>query len=137
MNIRHHPVFDTALIADHYAQRDGVEVRYVCTTDLSASDVPVDVFYRDTPHPEFGNRYFGIYRSPGTGQIFINDADRVEDLVFGCVINDQDELEYSESHHSFKHFKNGNMIDGGRAYVRASGKVSHYVVHNGEMVPAP
>ena len=61
MNIHHDPLFDTAKVEKIYSEKDGVPVKYVCTTDLRASDVPVDVYYRETPHPQFGNRYFGIY----------------------------------------------------------------------------
>ena len=56
MNIQHQSLFDTIKIEKLYSDKDGVPVKYVCTTDLNASDVPVDVFYRETPHPEFGNR---------------------------------------------------------------------------------
>ena len=61
MNIVHENLFDIEKVEKIYSEKDGVEVKYVCTTDLRASDVPVDVFYRATPHPQFGNHYFGIY----------------------------------------------------------------------------
>lgn len=132
MNIRHRPLFDTGKVADLYSQKDGVPVRYVCTTDLSMSDVPADVFYRDTPHPEFGNHYFGLYWHPDSGNLMVTNADHVEDMTFGCVENDQGELEYSASHHDFKQFSNGNMIDGGRQYIRGSGRIVTYKVQHGE-----
>jgi len=123
MNIKHNPNFNTAEVEQKYSERDGVSVKYVCTTDLRASDVPVDVFYRATPHPQFGNHYFGLFYDNYRDCVMITDADMVEDFVFGMVENDAGELEYSQSHHDYKRFENGNMIDGGRQYIR-SGKGS-------------
>ena len=120
MNIHHEPQFPVEKVTSHYTEKDGVEVKYVCTTDLRASDVPVDVYYRGTPHPEFGNRYFGLYHDHVRGHLMITNADVVEELEFGMVKNDADEWQYSISHHDYRAFDNGNMIDGGRAYVRSS-----------------
>ena len=61
MDIKHPKIFDTDALEEHYSEKDGVPVHYVCTTDLKASDKPADIFYRDTPHPEFGNKYFGMF----------------------------------------------------------------------------
>jgi hypothetical protein len=49
------------------------------------------------------------------------------------VENDEGALEYSRSRHDYKEFKNGNMIDGGRDYIRSSGKVKVFVVRDGVM----
>jgi len=121
MTIKHHPNFNTQEVEQKYSERDGVAVKYVCTTDLKASDVPVDVFYRESPHPEFGNRYFGLYYDHYRDCVMICNADMVETFEFGMVENDSGEFEYSQSHHDYKRFDNGNMIDGGRQYIR-SGK---------------
>lgn len=134
MNIVHEANFDTAKVEQLYTEKDGVPVKYVCTTDLRNSDVPVDVFYRATPHPQFGNRYFGLFNHPIYNHLMITDADIVEELEFGMVENDEGNLVYSESHHSYKAFKNGNMIDGGRQYIRSSGGARVYVVRDGEFV---
>ena len=134
MNIKHHPNFNTEEVCRKYSEKDGVKVKYVCTTDLRASDVPVDVFYRETPHPEFGNRYFGLYYDHYRDHVMICGADMVEGFQFGCVENDNDELEYSQSHHDYKQFGNGNMIDGGRQYIRSSGGSVVYNVIDGEFV---
>ena len=69
MNIQHEPNFDVAIVTEHYSKKDGEPVTYVCTTDLNASDVPVDVYYRKTPHPQFGNRYFGLYHDHVRGHL--------------------------------------------------------------------
>ena len=133
MTIKHSPVFDTERVIEHYSNKDGVPVKYVCTTDINNVDMPVDVFYRETPHPEFGNHYFGLFLDH-TGRIMITNADRVEELEFGLVVNDDGDWEYSRSTHDFKQFENGSMIDGGRSYIRSSG---YHVVHrvkDGEFV---
>ena len=137
MNIKHNPNFKISEVEKIYSERDGVDVKYVCTTDLRASDVPVDVFYRETPHPQFGNRYFGLYHDHFRGHTMITNADIVEELEFGLVENDEGELEYSESHHKYKTFENGNLIDGGRQYIRSSAKGAKvYKVVDGCMVEA-
>jgi hypothetical protein len=132
--IKHYPVSNIEKVIDHFTEKDGVKITYVCTTDLKNSDVPVDIFYRATPHPKFGNRYFGIFLHPIEKSTMICNADMVEDMSFGVVMNDDGLLEYSQSHHDFKMFKNGNMIDGGREYIRSSSLCEVYVVRNGEMV---
>lgn len=134
--MKHYPVSNIEKVIDHFTEKDGVEVTYVCTTDLKNSDVPVDVFYRATPHPKFGNRYFGIFLHPIEKSTMICNADMVEGLSFGMVQNDDGLLEYSQSHHDYKMFKNGNMIDGGREYIRSTNGCEVYVVRNGEMVVA-
>lgn len=132
MNVKHNSIFKTKELEEIYSKRDGVPIKYVCTTDLRNSDVPADIFYRETPHPEFGNRYFGVFVHGGS--TYITNADLVEDFEFGCVENDEGEFEYSESHHEYKSFSNGNMIDGGRQYIRCSGPVFTFMVKDGEFI---
>ncbi len=131
--IKHDPIFPTDTVVKHYSEKDGVTVRYVCTTDINYSDMPADIFYRETPHPEFGNRYFGLFHDQ-TGRVMITNADKIEDLEFGMVENDAGELEYSQSHHDYKQFENGNMIDGGRQYIRSSLGCDVYYIKDGEFV---
>lgn len=133
MNIHHEPLFDTAKVEAHYTEKDEVEVRYVCTTDLTASDCPVDVYYRETPHPEFGNHYFGLYYDNIRNHMMICNADKVEELEFGLV-TDGEQWHYSQSHHDYKVFENGAMIDGGRAYIRSNGPVKHMRILKGKWV---
>ena len=81
MNIQHESLFDTAKVEKLYTEKDGVEVKYVCTTDLKTSDRPMDIFYRATPHPEFGNRYFGLYVNDidsGLGEVSTSDFGRIK-----------------------------------------------------------
>ena len=133
MTIKHYPVFPTEKVIEHYSNKDGVPVKYVCTTDIKRSDMPVDIFYRETPHPEFGNRYFGLFYDPAERVMIIN-ADLVEEFEFGMVENDVGDLEYSQSHHDYKLFENGNMIDGGRQYIRSSLGCDVYRIKDGKFV---
>lgn len=118
-NIKHEPLFNTQAVEEHYTEKDGVEVKYVCTTDLKASDVPVDVYYRPTPHPQFGNHYFGLYWDRVREHMMITNADVVEELDFGMILGKDGNYYYSQSHHDYKTVDN-QFIDGGRAYVRSS-----------------
>jgi hypothetical protein len=129
MNIKHYPMFPIDKIEKHYSDKDGVPVWYVCTTELYVDDQPLDIYYRATPHPEFGNKYFGLRYD--NDNLLICNADKVEGIYFGMVINDDTELEYSSYRHDFKKFKNGNMIDGGRAYTKSSCKVYTYYIESG------
>ena len=130
MNIQHHPRYDIEKIEQIYTEKDGVEVKYVCTTDLQQSDRPMDIFYRETPHPEFGNRYFGLYWSEVRTSLMITSADVVESLEFGMIEVDG-KYHYSQSHHDFKVIE-GKMIDGGRAYIKSSGGAISMRVKNGK-----
>jgi hypothetical protein len=132
--IKHEPQFDTDKICKHYTEKDGVPVKYVCTSALGHEAQAMDIFYCDTPHPDFGNKYFGIYYHPMSGNLMITNADRIEKQEVGCVEDDDGNLQYSAHRHDYKMFGNGNMIDGGRSYIRSSGcPVYRYVVRDGEM----
>ena len=119
MNIQHEPRFDTAKVEELYGRKDGCEIRYVCTSDLNASDVPCDIFYRAEPHPDFGNRYFGLYWDSIRDCMMITNADIVESFEFGMIEVDG-KYYYSQSHHDYK-VVGDKMIDGGRAYIKSSG----------------
>lgn len=135
MEIKHQPQFNEESITKHYTEKDGVPVRYVCTTDLKASDVPVDVYYRETPHPEFGNHYFGLYYDHIRDHMMITDADIVEELEFG-MIEQEGTYHYSQSHHDYKVLDNGKMIDGGRVYIRSNGCDIVMRIIDGKFYPA-
>jgi len=130
MNIKHYPITDISKVEKLYSEKDGVTVKHVCTTEFN--NAIADIFYRETPHPKFGNKYFAIFFRGADA--YISDADKVESLTFGMVENDNGQLEYSTSRHDYKAFKNGNMIDGGRAYIRHSGSAKAFIVRNGEMI---
>ena len=119
-NIVHNPIFDTKTVADFYSEKDGVPVKYVCTSAPNEhATYAADIFYRETPHPEFGNHYFGLYNN-NMGQIMITNADMIEDLEFTCIEDSNGDLHYSAHRHDYKVLDNDNMIDGGRSYVRTN-----------------
>jgi hypothetical protein len=122
MKIQHHPIFDTEKVAALYSEKDGVPVHYVCTSAPNKSATyAADIFYRDTPHPEFGNRYFGLYRNSCAdgAQVMITNADKIESLDFEMVeVNGK--LHYSQHRHDYRGVGNGVAIDGGREYFRAT-----------------
>lgn len=128
MKINHSPIFDTKRVEELYTNKDGVPVTYVCTsaTNLNAT-FACDVFYRETPHPDFGNRYFALYRNPdfsSDGTIMITNADMIEDLEFGMVEGSAG-WEYSQHRHDYRNVEgSGCSIDGGRAYVRRVGNLA-------------
>lgn len=130
VNIKHYSITNTENVEKLYSEKDGVQVKHVCTTEFD-NGVIADIFYRDTPHPTFGNKYFAILFRDDIP--YIANADTVENLTFGMVKNDDGDLEYSRSRHDYKSFKNGNMIDGGRSYIRSSGDVKVFVLRNGIM----
>lgn len=133
--IKHMQLFDTEKVCELYSKKDGVPVTYVCTSALGDEAQAMDIFYRDTPHPEFGNRYFGLYHNYFSDSIVIANADKIEQAEFGLVEDDDGNLQYSAHRHDYKRFENGNMIDGGRAYIKSGMHPVHmYVVRNGEMV---
>ena len=131
MNIKHHPIFDTNKIIEHYEKKHNVPITYICTTDLRVSDRPVDIFFRESPHPEFGNRYFGLYAYNGNAMIC--NADNVEELSFAMITDDAGTYHYSQSHHDYKQI-DGKMIDGGRKYVRVGGRCEFFKVKDGVLV---
>jgi len=125
--IHHEPIFNIEKICEHYSNQDGVPVKYVCTSATNEyATFACDVFYRETPHPEFGNHYFGLFfRSTGSKeeqrQVLITNADKIEDLKFG-MIEGPEGWEYSQHRHDYRQVGNC-AVDGGRAYFRRVGKL--------------
>lgn len=130
--IKHDPLLNIDKVVDLYTKKDGVNIKYVCTTELTEGcDVPVDVFYREEPHPEFGNKYFGLYFNY-EDKLMITNADNVENLNFALVKDQDENLRYSRYRHDYRMFDNGNMIDGGRLYVRTNCNVYPYQIRDGD-----
>lgn len=128
MNIKHHPLFDTARAEKLYSEKDNVTVKYVCTSATNEhATQAADIFYRETPHPEFGNRYFGIYHATGYGaalepQIMITNVDMIETFEFG-MIEGPEGWEYSQHRHDYRHVGDC-AVDGGRSYFKRAGDMS-------------
>lgn len=120
MKIKHYPTFDTKKAEELYSERDGVHIKYVCSSALGSEAVSRDIFYRETPHPQFNNKYFGLFYHPVLKQLMISSADAIEDVEFSMVKCD-DQWEYSRHRHDFRTLSNGVSIDGGRAYCRLVG----------------
>ena len=122
MFINHNPIFDTLKIEDHYSKKDGVDVKYVCTSAIHEYGAnAADIFYRETPHPEFGNRYFGLYLDPES-KVMITNADKIEDFSFEMIEVDG-QWHYSQHRHDFRTVGDVS-IDGGRAYTRLVGNIN-------------
>ena len=137
MMVKHKPLFDTKKVEKFFSEKDGVPVKYVCTSATNSSATfCADVFYRETPHPEFGNHYFGLYLNPyhGDARVMITNADMIEDFEFGMVEDSLGDLHYSAHRHDYQVTDNGNMIDGGRAYIRTSTGCRIFKVKDGEFV---
>ena len=132
--IKHDNIFKTDAMAEHYSKKDGVAVKYVCTSALGGEARAMDIFYRATPHPEFGNRYFGLFIDQ-QDRVMITNADAIEDAHFAMIEDANGDLHYSAHRHDYKTVDN-KMVDGGRAYVRSSGATIPYRVVNGELVEA-
>ena len=133
MNIQHSPLFDTAKVEKLYSEKDGVDVKYVCTSALGSQDFATDVFYRPTPHPEFGNKYFGLYHDHMRGHMMITNADAIESFDFG-MIESKGKYYYSQHRHDYKVIDD-KMIDGGRAYIRSGAHdVDVFKIQDGEFV---
>lgn len=134
VSIHHRPIIDVEKVAQHYSEKDGVPVTYVCTSALGSEAHAMDIFYRETPHPEFGNRYFGLYH--GSVGIMITNADKIEDVEFGMKEH-AGEWHYSQHRHDF--YTVGDVsLDGGRAYFRCVGNVKsptkRFEIKDGEFV---
>lgn len=122
MNIQHNPYLDVEKAAKLYSEKDGVDIRYVCTSAITSYAAhAADIFYRETPHPQFGNRYFGLFRDID-GKLLIGAADNIENLEFNMVEVDGS-LHYSQHRHDYR-VVGGVAIDGGRSYLRRSGDLS-------------
>lgn len=132
--IIHKPIFNTKKVEEIYSEKDGVPVKYVCTSATNEhATFACDVFYRETPHPEFGNRYFGLFYS-GNGTLLISNADTIEDLNFVMIKDSKGDYHYSAHRHDYKVVEK-MMIDGGRSYARhGGGRVYGFKVKDGEFV---
>lgn len=135
--IKHEPIFDTEKVCEIYSKKDGVPVKYICTSAIQEhAEFAADVFYRDTPHPKFGNRYFALYRNPFSenATIMITDADRIENFDFVMIKDNAGDYHYSQHRHDYKVIDK-HMIDGGRSYVRhGGGRTYGFKIKDGEFV---
>jgi hypothetical protein len=140
MKISHRPIFDVDTITAHYTKKDGVLVKYVCTSAVQQhSEFAADIYYRDTPHPEFGNRYFGLYPR-NEDCVMICNADMIEKYHF-CMVKVKKKWHYSQHRWDYLVINDTVAIDGGRSYVSLAGDLSKipvktFCIKNGEFVHA-
>ena len=118
MNVLHNPQFDTKKTTAYYTKKDGVPIHYVCTSTIDEGDVPVDIYYRDTPHPDHNNYYFGLYADED--RMMICKADAIEKYQFGMISDAKEEWVYSQSLHDTVSIDVG-FINGGRKFIRRGG----------------
>lgn len=132
-DIHHRPILDIERVEKLYSEKDGVPIKYVCTTELISGAYMYDVYYRTdgSRHPVYGNRYFGL--TDIGGRIYITNADKVENLKFATI-----EGHYSRHVHDYVNM-DYFAIDGGRSYTKISGQpdlvVDYYRVRDGVFVP--
>lgn len=137
--INHRPYLDVEDIIKHYTEADGVPIQYVCTSEIDERNVVYDIFYRSdhSPHPEHGNRYFGLraVKNPHTEEtkVVIINADEIEGKNFALIQDDEGNYQYSRYVHEYLEF-NGNMIDGGRQYCRFRGDIVPGICFRGRIL---
>lgn len=120
MKINNRYNFDISFVENFYTGKNGTKTQYVITTDFNGDNIPRDIYFQESAHPEFGNRYFGLYRRPIDNSLRICNADQVEDMKFTMILCDG-EYYYSSYRHDFVSTKCGS-IDGGSAYVKIVGQ---------------
>lgn len=137
--IKHIPILDIAKTEAHYTKKDGVPVKYVCTTALyKHADFAADIYYRETPHSEFGNHYFGLFKNQYANDAVItivNADDAVAELSIDMIEDGNGDLHYSTHRHDYVEVGN-RMIDGGRSYTRCDpySVVKSFVVKKGKLI---
>ena len=131
--LKHNPIVDIEKVISHYSLKDGVPIKYVCSSSIRERGSVYDIFYREdgSPHPQFGNRYFGIILFDGLP--YIGNADNIENLLFYTI-----DGVYSQNQHDMRKVE-GGYLDGGRDYLRIVGNpkfdVVTYKVKDGNFVP--
>lgn len=124
--IIHEPIFNIKGVEKLYPG-----AKYVCTSALGSEAEAYDIYFQETPHPEFGNRYFSL--SSREGNAMIGNADYIEKLMFAMVLDSKGDLHYSQHRHDYR-WIDGHMIDGGRAYTKSNCHVDYYYVKDGKFV---
>lgn len=101
---------------------------------LGWSSFPVDVFYQPNPDVSKGHtHYFGMHISE-RGDLMISNAESAFSEPITGVLTESGEVIVSRYRHDYVQ-KDGQVIDGGRDYTRASvGKFVNVTVKDGEFV---
>lgn len=134
-DIVHEPIFtehEIKKIEDFYSKKDQTNVKYICTSSTEHEVLFGDIFYSETIHPIFGNRYFRLIVEPLSSKLLIGNADWIEDVNFNMISHDE-KLYYSRGRHDYKPINDISFIDGGRSYTRCAqnDEIIHLIVKNG------
>jgi hypothetical protein len=87
------------------------------TKDGGWCNMPVAIFYTDTPHPQ-GSNYFGLYRT-NTGEVMITNGISATEPFKAIQV--EDNIYYSRYRHDYRSYGNF-FVDGGRDYIRYGGE---------------
>ena len=121
------------IIENHYGAKYLGYWAVKWSENLGWSSTPVDVFYQPNPDVSKGHsHYFGMHVNENG--VFISNAESAFSEPITGILTEDGEVIVSRYRHDYV-TKDGQMIDGGRDYVRSSGgpyvKVS---VSGGEFV---
>lgn len=87
------------------------------TRDGGWCNMPVAIFYTETPHPQ-GSNYFGLYRTD-TGEMMITNGISATEPFEAIRVGDN--IYYSRYRHDYRSYGNF-FVDGGRDYIRYGGE---------------
>lgn len=102
-------------------------------TSDSWTNFPVDVFYQPNPDVSKGHsHYFGLFLDT-PGAMIVNAESAFSEPITG-ILTEDGEVIVSRYRHDYVE-KDGQMIDGGRDYLRSSGgKFVNITVKDGEFI---
>ena len=122
------------IIENHYGAKYLGYWAVKWSESLGWSSFPVDVFYQPNPDVSKGHtHYFGMHISE-RGDLMISNAESAFSEPITGVLTEDGEVIVSRYRHDYV-VKDGQMIDGGRDYVRSSGgKFVSITMSNGEFV---
>ena len=136
MEIVHVPLMDPAKAAAHYSAKRGVEVKYLCTSELDKDDRVCDIFYINDEGTPINKRYFGIFKQ--FGALAVCDASIVEDLEFVMVWDRMTKKWHYSRSKSDKVKTTSCELSGGRRFPKHKGEKliqrARMKVTNGEFV---
>jgi len=122
------------IIENHYGAKYMGFWAIKWSENLGWSSYPVDVFYQPNPDVSKGHtHYFGMHISE-RGDVMICNAESAFSEPIAGILTEDGEVIVSRYRHDCI-FKDGQMIDGGRDYLRSSGgKFVNVTVKDGEFI---
>lgn len=121
------------------------DCRFVCESCLQNKDgkwvnSPAAFFYTREPHPDTGSRYFALWQSGWSDKWIISDGQIIEEQDITGIVSESGEVIYSRYRHDYvDSYDRSVSIDGGRDYVKTSGKgrTVSLVVREGKLFVKP